>query len=161
MGSAVGGTGCRHFRSSPSLLSTCCCVAPAGQGGGRCQPPGASGQDVPPARPPCAPVRRCATSLLGPLVRVYMVRRPARPWQQPDQAPSTSFTLQSQSHGPFKEGGRAKMGGATHTRPLPLKELRPLGSLLNSLENWQKTISLSQGRGALTKEYTISRMECV
>lgn len=38
------------------------------------QPPRASGQDVPPARPPCAPVRRCATSLLGPLVMVYMVR---------------------------------------------------------------------------------------
>lgn len=25
----VGGAGCRHFRSSPSLLSTCCCVGPA------------------------------------------------------------------------------------------------------------------------------------
>lgn len=50
------------------------------------QPPRLSGQDVPPARPPCAPVRRCATSLLGPLVMVYIVRRTACPWQRIDQA---------------------------------------------------------------------------
>lgn len=31
-GGGVGGAGCRHFRSSPSLLSTCCCVGPAGTG---------------------------------------------------------------------------------------------------------------------------------
>lgn len=82
----MGGAGCRHFRSSPSLLSTCCCVGPAGTGRAR-QPPrrldlGPSRRADPypalPAARLCAPVRRCATSLLGPLVIVYMVRRAAR-----------------------------------------------------------------------------------
>jgi hypothetical protein len=125
-GGPVCGAGCRHFRSSPSLLSTCCCVGPAGQERRTRQPPWASGHRVPPPPPrpparPGAPVRRCATSLLGPLVMVYMVCRPARRPPQPDPALSAGSTLLDHGHGPFKRGGRAERGGAARTRPPLLK----------------------------------------
>lgn len=64
----VGGAGCRHFRSSPSLLSTCCCVGPASTERAR-QPPlrrdlGLSRRADPPSghsrRP--APVHLCGAA---------------------------------------------------------------------------------------------------
>lgn len=139
-GCGVGGARCRHFRSSPSLLSTCCCVGPAGTGRTR-QPPSRWGRAAraelrssPPylTRPRCAPVRRCATSLLGPLVMVYMVRRgrsapapsapspPAGP--RPDLAPSDRLTLGGcRGRGPFNGRPALRGGGGPATHPRPLK----------------------------------------
>lgn len=69
---------------------------------------------------PCAPVRRCATSLLGPLVMVYMARRfhtTAGP--RPDPAPAPGLAL---------NGRRAlRGGGGPVTRPRPLKGPHGLG----------------------------------
>lgn len=71
----VGGAGCRHFRSSPSLLSTCCCVGPASTERAG-QPPlrrdlGLSRRAEPPSGGTrCPPLCTCAAlrdQLAGPL----------------------------------------------------------------------------------------------
>lgn len=115
----VGGAGCRHFSSSPSLLSTCCCGGPGGSGASAAAAPG-----PPPAArrpPPRAPVRRCATSLLGPLLRVYMVRGTprARPLARP--APSAGLALAGRrGRGPFN-GQQGDGQGAGRDTPPALK----------------------------------------
>lgn len=69
-----------------------------------------------PARPPPrAPVRRCATSLLGPLVMVYMVRRGRPPARSPGRTPCPALRPGSHSAGaqgaaPLT-GGRARRAG--------------------------------------------------
>lgn len=87
------GPGCGRPRSSPSLLlSTACCVGPAGsagrQGGGEAgsEPP------RPPAPRPPVPVRRCVASLLGPRVSVYILRAPAHGPAAPARVPQVPLT---------------------------------------------------------------------
>lgn len=120
-GAGVGGAGCRHFRSSPSRLSTCCCEGPAGTGRvSRRRARAVTARTLPPALPaprpaPSAPVRRCATSLLGPLVMVYMVRRARPPARSPGRTPCP--TLRPGSHSAGAQGAapltgsRAQRGG--------------------------------------------------
>ena len=85
--------GCSRPRGSPTLLSTGCCVGPAGRRGGvgaQASGPGGAERSGRPAAllpptptPRSVPVRRCVASLLGPRVSVYIVRplrhRTARP----------------------------------------------------------------------------------
>lgn len=136
-GCGVGGAGCRHFRSSPSRFSTCCCVGPAGTERARQPPPGRGQREDPPLPvapflpypPPLAPVRRCATSLLGPLVMVYMVRRgrrtpaPSLPTvPRPDLSPSARLALGGRRRcGPFNGRPAPRAGGGPATHPRPLK----------------------------------------
>lgn len=96
--------GCSRPRSSPSLLlSTACCVGPAGgggrQGGGVGQNRAGRGPThtpcpgpPPPSSPTPVPVRRCVASLLGPRVSVYILRhRPRRPRPSAARAPRRAF----------------------------------------------------------------------
>lgn len=82
-----------------------------------------------PYPPPLAPVRRCATSLLGPLVMVYMVRRgrrtpaPSLPTvPRPDLSPSARLALGGRRRcGPFNGRPAPRAGGGPATHPRPLK----------------------------------------
>ena len=116
-------------------------MGPVGTGSAR-QPPaprrGRAAYADPRPSPPClarprrAPVRRCATSLLGPLVMVYMVRRgrsapapsapspPAGP--RPDLAPSARLALcWRRGRGPFNRRPAPRGGGGPAAHPRTLK----------------------------------------
>lgn len=70
------GAECRHFRSSPSLLSTCCCVGPAGTGSAH-QPPAPRR-----GRAACADPHPSPPRLARPRAHLCAAARPACwvPW---------------------------------------------------------------------------------
>lgn len=125
--------GCSRPRGSPTLLSTGCCVGPAGRRGGvgaQASGPGGAERSGRPAAllpptptPRSVPVRRCVASLLGPRVSVYIVRplrhRTARPRRSrrpsAPRAPRRAFNGPGRARGtpPALKGPRRSRGGKT------------------------------------------------
>lgn len=131
-GGGVGGAGCLHFRSSPSLLSTCCCEGPAGAGrvSGR---RGWGSLRGPSPRRPCPPLapRTCAAlrdQLAGPLGDgVHGAGGPpARALARTHALPCPalrpgSLSAGAQGAAPLTSGRARRGGGRAATRPRPLK----------------------------------------